>query len=484
MEVFGQFSPDVGRLRGGVAPSTRESTGAGGFAATFDEVAGGAESGDAPLETALAPPGIAAPAPDDATPLPPEARGKDLPAGSVDGGSTLPLLYAEQIDAEVLDDEAPVRALTPASLATVASPAPSAPELAKLGRARSGESSTVTDALRVGGELGPGGGPAAAAPAPDVSDSESGLALVAERDPAARLDDADATGAQPASAGGAGDPVVDTAGVAATGVVSMANVRPTPDSGSVAAGRGQASLVENGSSLRRSPSADLRAPTRTIPEDALETPVAAETLRPLEAPVPRAAEAQPTAFTAAAAGAASGSLLAAPGAPVAATLAPGASTTGSAPLATLPPMDGAGFERSLGARVDALLEADGGRVSLRLTPAHLGTVELSVVMSEEGAQISLVASQAAARELLESAVPKLRDQFAAAGHTLDSVQLDARDPGAREDAREGGRGLADRGDRAEPGAGTDAAAADTAGVARAAAVRASLRAASLLDTYA
>ncbi|MEE4301431.1 MAG: flagellar hook-length control protein FliK [Pseudomonadales bacterium] len=485
MEFLGQLSLDVGRLRGGVAPGTTEQTRAGAFAATLDEVAGGAESGDTAPETALAPPAIAAPAPDEATPLLPEAGGKGLPAGPVDGGSTLPLLYAEQIDAEALDDEAPVRVLTPAILAaeaTVESPTPATRGLAELGRAGSG-APRATDARRVGGELGPGGAPAPAGPALDASDAESQPALVTERDRAGRLDDAGAAADLQASAVGAGQPGVDSAGVAASvasGLTSTSKVRPTADSGALEAGRAQASAVETGSSLRRSQPAELRAPTRMSPDEAMEMPATVETFRPLEAPAQRAADAQPAAVSAATGGA-SGSLFAAPGAAVAATAASGAPATGSATLATLPPMDGAGFERSLGARVDALLEADGGRVSLRLTPAHLGTVELSVVMSEEGAQISLVASQAAARELLESALPKLRDQFAAAGHMLDSVQLEAGDPGAREDGRESGRGLADRGDH---GAGADAAVADAAGVAQAAAARASLRAASLLDTYA
>lgn len=94
-----------------------------------------------------------------------------------------------------------------------------------------------------------------------------------------------------------------------------------------------------------------------------------------------------------------------------------------------------GFADELGQRVLLFAGRGESRAELILTPAHLGRVEISLTVSAEQTTAQIVAANAAARDALEQALPRLREMLAQAGITLGESNVDTQSRGEAQDGR-------------------------------------------------
>ena len=84
-----------------------------------------------------------------------------------------------------------------------------------------------------------------------------------------------------------------------------------------------------------------------------------------------------------------------------------------------------GWAQSVGQRL-LVLARDGVQIAaLRLQPPELGTVEVRIALNNAEATVHFAAPHPAAREMLEQALPRLRDSFEAGGLTLVDVDVSA-----------------------------------------------------------
>jgi flagellar hook-length control protein FliK len=108
--------------------------------------------------------------------------------------------------------------------------------------------------------------------------------------------------------------------------------------------------------------------------------------------------------------------------------------------------------------------AQGGQqfARLQLNPPNLGPLEVRLNLSQDQASVSFIAGQAAVREALEAALPRLRDMFDQ--QSLLLVRAEVRDPGngggqqAGDFERGGGSGGGGSADTALPASQSAAAA--------------------------
>ena len=92
---------------------------------------------------------------------------------------------------------------------------------------------------------------------------------------------------------------------------------------------------------------------------------------------------------------------------------------------------GGGDATELASGVRWTLGEGRGQALVNVTPAGLGPVSIRVTLEGDQMNVSILASQAGAREALESLVPRLREQLAAEGH--ERVQVDV--SSGRQDAQ-------------------------------------------------
>ncbi|WP_155999670.1 flagellar hook-length control protein FliK [Thioalkalivibrio sulfidiphilus] len=106
------------------------------------------------------------------------------------------------------------------------------------------------------------------------------------------------------------------------------------------------------------------------------------------------------------------------------------------------PMGQPGWDRSLGDRVQWMVNQKVQVAELRLNPPSLGPIEIRVQVDGDRTQVNFVAPQAAVREAIDAALPRLREMFAEGGMTLDvSVShQDARQARGESDGQGAGGG--------------------------------------------
>lgn len=132
--------------------------------------------------------------------------------------------------------------------------------------------------------------------------------------------------------------------------------------------------------------------------------------------------------------------------------------TGSAPQSALPgteqsslrpthsmmtPAQQSGWDNEFGNRINYMIKHDQQVAELRLNPASLGVVEVRISTENDKAEVSFFAQNAATREMLEAALPRLRETLAANGVVLEQalVSEDAM-PDRQSDQSREGNGLA------------------------------------------
>src|SRR5688572_18032606 len=82
------------------------------------------------------------------------------------------------------------------------------------------------------------------------------------------------------------------------------------------------------------------------------------------------------------------------------------------------PVGTPGWSEEIGTRLTMMVEQGKHTASLRLSPEHLGPVEIQISMNDDQASVYFGAAHADTRAALENALPKLREMFAAQGLSL------------------------------------------------------------------
>ena len=144
----------------------------------------------------------------------------------------------------------------------------------------------------------------------------------------------------------------------------------------------------------------------------------------------------------------------APAQAAAATLAAATTATATA-AATAPPSVPIGaapgqaeWGEAVGQRVLWMVSNKNQVAELRLNPPDLGPVEVKVRNDDDGVRLNFAAGNAAVREALESAAPRLREMFLAEGLNLANVDIGQRQAGTE---RDGAAGSADGGEDGSAG---------------------------------
>lgn len=102
------------------------------------------------------------------------------------------------------------------------------------------------------------------------------------------------------------------------------------------------------------------------------------------------------------------------------------------------PVADAQWGDSLGQRVIWMTENGMGRAEIRLNPAELGPLNVSVTMSNDEAKVAFTVQHGATRELVEAALPRLREMFAAQGLELTDASVSQQSPQDRRQAGDTG----------------------------------------------
>ena len=108
------------------------------------------------------------------------------------------------------------------------------------------------------------------------------------------------------------------------------------------------------------------------------------------------------------------------------------------------PLQQPGWDRSLGDRVQWMVNQNVQLAELKLNPPGLGPLEVRVRVEGDRTHISFLASQANVRDAVDAALPRLREMFAEGGVSLGDVTVGHRD---------GGDGRGGQGTSGEDGAG-------------------------------
>jgi flagellar hook-length control protein FliK len=90
---------------------------------------------------------------------------------------------------------------------------------------------------------------------------------------------------------------------------------------------------------------------------------------------------------------------------------------------------------------------------VRVHPDQLGPVDIHLRVDGDSAELALASSHPAAREALESALPRLRDQLGEAGYQLVRAEVTgqhSREGGARDGSPAAGEAQENRAQESEP----------------------------------
>lgn len=94
---------------------------------------------------------------------------------------------------------------------------------------------------------------------------------------------------------------------------------------------------------------------------------------------------------------------------------------------------GKGWDAAISDRVMWMLQGEQQFARLKLNPPNLGPLEVRLTVHQDQASVSFLAPQAAVREALEAALPRLREMFDQ--QSLQLVRADVGDPGAQQGGR-------------------------------------------------
>ncbi|WP_246344914.1 flagellar hook-length control protein FliK [endosymbiont of Lamellibrachia barhami] len=121
------------------------------------------------------------------------------------------------------------------------------------------------------------------------------------------------------------------------------------------------------------------------------------------------------------------------------------------------PVSQPGWDQAVGERIQWMLGRNIQSAEIKLTPPHMGPMEIRISVQNDQASVSFIAQQPLTREALEAAIPRLRDMLGEANLNLANVdvgQHESREASAdaNGDGGRGGRGsMTGSTDLPEPG---------------------------------
>lgn len=92
------------------------------------------------------------------------------------------------------------------------------------------------------------------------------------------------------------------------------------------------------------------------------------------------------------------------------------------------PVGNAAWADEIGARLTMMVDQGKHTASLRLSPEHLGPLEVRITMTEDKASVWFGAAHADTRAAIESALPRLREMFASQGLSLTDAGVSREPP--------------------------------------------------------
>lgn len=95
------------------------------------------------------------------------------------------------------------------------------------------------------------------------------------------------------------------------------------------------------------------------------------------------------------------------------------------------PVGTAGWDKAMGERVRWLVSQHLQRAEVKLTPPHLGPLEIRIAVHQDQASVSFHAANASTREALEAAVPRLREMLGELNLNLSNVDVGHREGSAQ-----------------------------------------------------
>ncbi len=115
-----------------------------------------------------------------------------------------------------------------------------------------------------------------------------------------------------------------------------------------------------------------------------------------------------------------------------------------APTAKMPPVNIAvgekGWDQSVGERINWMLGNRIQQAEVRLSPPHLGPLEIRVSVHNDQASVSIAAPHLLTREAIEAAIPRLREMMLEGNLNLVNVNVEDRSPGQHNAAGQPGEG--------------------------------------------
>lgn len=90
-----------------------------------------------------------------------------------------------------------------------------------------------------------------------------------------------------------------------------------------------------------------------------------------------------------------------------------------------------GGEAGLAEQVSWVMQKGGGSAELKLHPANLGSLDVRITLEDDQAHVQFVSPHPIVREVIEAALPRLREALAQEGVTLGNVSVSDQPPGGR-----------------------------------------------------
>ena len=130
----------------------------------------------------------------------------------------------------------------------------------------------------------------------------------------------------------------------------------------------------------------------------------------------------------------------------AAQTAEGEGGRGSAMRLDLTRLLQASGDRQLSEQIQMMAQARGGRTEMKLHPPQLGVLDVRVTMEGDRASVQFFSNNPVTREVLEAAMPRLRDSLADSGLELADASVSDEPPDDSADAEMAGDGSGPRGE--------------------------------------
>jgi flagellar hook-length control protein FliK len=92
------------------------------------------------------------------------------------------------------------------------------------------------------------------------------------------------------------------------------------------------------------------------------------------------------------------------------------------------PVGTAAWADEIGSRMTMMVEQGKHTASLRLSPEHLGPLEVRITMNGDQASVQFGAAHADTRSAIENALPRLREMFASQGLSLADANVSREPP--------------------------------------------------------